>query len=143
MVAMKSRLVSDSARQVHINMDAVNAYTSRWKPGTPFSFEIVRRIKKVSDPQRKWYWSTVLPCFLDAYFYDRDEADSIHKFLKIKFFLVEPDEHGIYRDKDIPSVFSNEPTAKPEERKAFIDWVIRKCAQSPDNPIMVPEPNGG
>ena len=139
---MKAKLVSDSARQVHINMDAINIYTSRWKPGTPFSFELVRHVKRVSDPQRKWYWSTVLPCFLDAYFYERDEAEIVHRHLKILFFSVQPDCHGIYRDKDIPSIFSNSPTVSPEERKRFIDAVIRKCAQSPDNPIMVPDPNG-
>jgi hypothetical protein len=137
---MKSKLVSDSNRQVHINMDAINAYTSRWVPGTAFYFELVRRMKKVSDPQRRYYWSTVLPCFLDAYWYERDEADIVHRHLKILFFGVQPDSHGIYRDKDIPSVFSNIPTISPEERKRFIDAVIRKCAQSPDNPIMVPEP---
>jgi hypothetical protein len=77
---------------------------------------------------------------LDAYFYDRDEADAVHRHLKILFWNVQPDKHGIYRDKDIPSVFSNEPTVPQEERKAYIDWVIRKAAQSPDNPQYVPDP---
>ena len=136
---MKSKLVSDNNRKVSINMAAINAYTSRWKPGTAFSFEIVRRVKRVSTPARKYYYGVVLPCFLDAYYYDRDDADTVHKHLKILFFGIKPDSHGIVREKDIPSVFSDEPTVPPDQRNAFTEWVIRKCAMS-DNSIMVPEP---
>jgi len=137
---MKARLVSDENRRVHLNMDAINAYTAKWKPGSPFDFELTRKVKRVSDPARKYYYGVVLPCFLDAYYYERDEGDMIHRFLKIKYFSVQPDSHGVVREKDIPSVFSNDPTVPPDQRNAFTAWVIRKAAQSPDNPIMVPEP---
>jgi len=79
---MKSKLVSDSNRQVHLNMDAINAYTSRWKAGTAFDFEIVRRVKKTSDPQRKFYYGAILPSFLEAYYYEPEDGPGMHKFLK-------------------------------------------------------------
>lgn len=136
---MRFQLISDANRRVHVNMAAVDAYTAKRKPGTPFDFSITWRVKRVSDPQRKYYYSTVLPAFLDAYYYERDEGLIVHRHLKIKYFNVQPDKHGVYREKDIPSVFSDEPTVEPNERKLFLDWVVRKCAQS-DNPQYVPDP---
>lgn len=137
---MKSRLVSDATRRVHLNMDRLNAYTARYKPGTAFDWSLTRR-QTSSDPQRGYYYGTVLPCFLKAYWYDPEDAYIVHRHAKITFFHVQPDERGIHREKDIPSVFSKKPTVTPEQRKAFIDWVIRRCtALECDNPQYVPEP---
>ncbi len=135
----ENRRVSDSIRQL---LDRLDAYASRYKPHTAFEFEIVKRQPRVSSPARKYYYGVVLPCFLDAYFYERDEADIVHRHLKILYFGIKPDKHGIYREREIPSVFSDNPTVKPQQRTAFVDAVIRKCAQSPDNPVVVPGPGG-
>ena len=112
-------------------MDAINAYTSRWRPGTPFDFEIVRRVpKKVASPeQRGYYFAEVLPALLRGCGYDPDESTMVHRHLKILFFQVQPDKRGIYRDKDIPSVFSLESDIGTQRRSEFLEWVMRKAAQ--------------
>ena len=139
---MQFRAISDDNRKLNLRMDLINLHVARYKPGTPFVVSVTRRIKRASDPQRKYYYGVVLPSFLDAYWYDRDDANTVHRHLKCLFFGIKPDGHGIVREKDIPSVFSDNPTVKIEERKGFMDWVIRKCAMSPDNAIIVPEPGG-
>lgn len=139
---MKFRAISDDSRKLNLRMDLINLHVARYKPNTPFDVSVTRRIVRPSDPQRKYYYGVVLPCFLRAYWYDPDDADTVHKHLKCLFFGITPDKHGIYRTKDIPSVFSNNPTVQMDKRKEFVDWVIRKCAQSPDNPQIVPEPGG-
>ena len=137
---MKSKLVSDSNRKVSINMGAINAYTARYKAGTAFDWSLTRR-QVSSDPQRGYYYGTVLPCFLKAYWYEPEDSYIVHRHAKIIFFHVQPDERGIHREKDIPSIFSKKPTVTPEQRKEFIDWVIRKCtAPECDNPQYVPTP---
>lgn len=136
---MKFKEVSDDNRKLDINMVAINAYVSRWKPHTPFDIEVVRRVPKktATAPQRGWYFSCVLPALMSACGYDPDESGLVHRQLKILFFQVQPDEHGIYRDKDIPSVFSLESDIGMEVRGRFIDWVCRKAAE---NGEYVPNP---
>ena len=138
---MQAKLVSDKDRHIHPNMERINAYTERYKPGTAFDWSLVRR-QVSSDPQRGYYYGTVLPCFLKAYWYDPEDAYIVHRHAKITYFGVQPDERGIHREKDIPSVFSKKPTVTPEQRKGFIDWVIRRgTAPECDNPQSVPGPN--
>ena len=124
---MKFTTLSDKNRCIKIKMDHINLYTERWKPGTSFEVEIVKRQPRVSDPARKFYFSAILPGLAEGLGYDIDEKDLLHRQLKIVFFGIEPDEHGIYRK--VPSVFSNEPDATPTERGKFLDWVMRKAAQ--------------
>jgi len=135
---MKFQLVSNKNRQVLFNMDAINAYTQRYKPHTPFDFEIVRRQKKVSEPMRAYYWAVVMVEFCKGFGYEPDEDLLVHKHLKINFFRVKPDSHGIYRDKDIPSVFSNESDLDVSVKKDFIDYVVRQAAREG---IYIPDPN--
>lgn len=129
---MKFKLVSDNNRKVHINMDLINTYTSKWRSGTSFDFEIVRRVpKKVASPeQRGYYFSEVLPKLMLSCGYDRGENLNVHRQLKIIFFAVQPDQRGIYRDKDIPSVFSLDSDIGQEKRNAYIEWVCRKAAEN-------------
>ena len=128
---MHFKLISDDRRKVILNMDAINAYTSRWKPHTPFDCEIVRRVpKKVASPeQRGYYFAEVLPALMRGVGYDPDEKEIVHYHLKLIFFGVEPDDHGVYRKKDVPSVFSLKSDIGAEKRTAFIDWVARKAAE--------------
>lgn len=128
---MNFKLASNTNRKISINMDRVNVYTSKWKPGTSFDVEIVRRVpKKVASPeQRGYYYAEVLPKLMVGCGYDADEALMVHRQLKIIFFHVQPDQRGIYRDKNIPSVFSFESDIGIEKRCAFIDWVARKAAE--------------
>ena len=125
---MKFQLVSDRERKIHLNMDVINTYTSKWVPGTPVYVEVVRRVPRKSDPMRKWYWSSVLPPFMQELGYDPDEDELFHKQLKITFFRIKPDKRGIYRNKDIPSVFGNESEMEMDTKQKFLDWVLRKAA---------------
>lgn len=129
---MKFKVITDEHRKINLNWDAINAYLARWKPGTPIDIEIVRRIhKKVASPeQRGYYFSEVLPALMRGCGYDRGEDQLVHRQLKIIFFAVQPDKHGIYREKDIPSVFSLKSDIGMEKRCAFIDWVMRKAAEN-------------
>lgn len=127
---MKFNLRSDETRQVKFNMALINAYASNWVPGTVFECEIVRKQRTVSNPLRKHYFGHILPRLLDALGYDPDESMLVHRHLKIVYFHVQPDSRGIYRDKDIPSVFSNESDVPVGKKNEFIDWVIRKIAEN-------------
>ena len=126
---MKFKLVSDNSRKVTLNIDRINLYVSRYKPGTPFDFEIVRRQAKRSDPMRKLYFGKVLNDFMNHLGYEPEDELFFHRQLKIVYFKVKPDKRGIYREKDIPSVFSNESDLSVGEKKNFVDWVIRKAAE--------------
>ena len=126
---MKFRAVTTPERKLQINWPAIEAYASRWRPGTRLEVNITRKESKVSDPQRRYYWSTVLPTLCNALGYDRDEHDLVHRQLKIVYFNVAPDKRGIYREKDIPSVFSNESELAISQKTEFINWVMRKCAE--------------
>lgn len=128
---MKAVLKSNADRKLPLNMIAIEAYVAKWKPFSQFRFELTRvDDKTASDPQRGYYFSAVLPALLRGCGYDPDEYKAVHRQLKIIFFHVQPDEHGIYRDKDIPSVFSLKSDIGPQKRAAFIDWVLRKAAEN-------------
>jgi hypothetical protein len=75
---------------------------------------------------------------MDAYGYDAGEDMIVHRHLKCVFFRVEADSHGIYREKDIPSVFSLKSDIGIDKREAFLQWVIRKSAEAGS---YTPEPN--
>ena len=126
---MRFKVTSDNNRKVKINWDHVNIYVSKWKPGTEFEIEVIRRQKKISDPMRKYYFAAVLPPYLEHLGYDPEEDLLFHKQLKIVYFRVEPDAKGIYRDKDIPSVFGNDSDIPVSEKTKFLEWVLRKAAQ--------------
>jgi len=49
---MKFKLVSDGSRQVHPNMDLLNAYASRFRPGVEFQIEITCDKEKFSGDGR-------------------------------------------------------------------------------------------
>lgn len=122
---------TDDKRKPIIDLDSIRAYFLRWKPYTEFCVEVTKISKKkiASPKQRGFYFSAVLPALLRGAGYDPDEAMLVHRQLKIIFFHVQPDSHGIYREKDIPSVFSLESNIGVEKRGNFIDWVIRKSAE--------------
>ncbi len=116
--------------KLQINWDRIAVYLSNFKEGTAFDVEIIRRQKTRSTPMRSYYFAAVLPPFMDHLGYEKDEEDLVHRQLKITYFRVKPDKRGIYRNKDIPSVFGDESTLPISEKKAFLDWVIRKAAEA-------------
>jgi len=124
---MKFKAVSNDNRKLNLNWDRINIYVSRYKPHTPFDVEIVRRVSRRSDPLRKYYFGAVLPEFMRHLGYEPEEEMIFHRQLKIVYFKIKPDEKGIYRG--VPSVFSNESDLPVPEKKAFVDWAIRKAAQ--------------
>ncbi len=126
---MKFKVKSDDTRKITLNWTAINAYLSKWRPGTEFEIEIVRRKKTVSDPMRKYYFAAVLPVLMECLGYEPEEEMLVHRQLKCVYFKVKPDERGIYREKDIPSVFSNESELAVQIKAQFVEWVIRKAAE--------------
>ena len=139
---MQFKLVSDNNRKITLNMDAISAYTSRYKPGSPFDFEIVRRQSKKSDPMRKYYFSTVLPPFMDELGYEKHEDELFHHQMKSLFFKnykeyeMEQDVLGVWRN--VPSVFGKDSTMPISRKKKFVDWVIRQAARGG---VYIPDPN--
>ena len=75
---------------------------------------------------------------MSALGYEKDEDDLVHRQLKITYFRVKPDKRGIYRNKDIPSIFGDESTLGVSDKKAFLDWVIRKAAEAG---VYIDDPN--
>lgn len=134
---MKFKLKSNHERKIALNLDAINIYVNKWKPGTEFEFEIVRRQKKISDPMRRYYFAVVLPPFMEHLGYEPEEQMIFHRQLKIVHFQVEPDRHGIYREKDIPSVFGDESELGIDIKQKFVEWVKRKAAQEG---VYIPDP---
>ena len=126
---MRFKLVSDKNRKINLNLDAIHAYVSRWKPFTPIDFEVTRRQKTVSTPMRSYYFAAVIKPYGEFLGYDSDEILLLHKQLKIVFFQIQPDEKGIYRTKDIPSVFGNDSELPISEKTKFLEWVIRKATK--------------
>ena len=126
---MKFKIKSNDQRQIPLNMDSINIYASKWLPGTVFEIEFVRRVKKKSDPMRKYFFGCVLPIFLNAYGYDPDEALILHERLKVTFFGVQPDSHGVYRPKDIPSVFGDNSEIPIDKKQEYVEWIKRKSAE--------------
>ena len=126
---MKFRVLSNDERKLDLNWTVINAYTSKWKPLAEFEIDIVKKQPKKSDPLRAYYFSAVLPPIMQSAGYEKDEMLDLHKFLKIRYFNVEPDKWGIYRRRDIPSVFGNDSEITVPEKKQFVDYVIRKAAE--------------
>ena len=126
---MKFEAISDNNRKININWQRVNDYVSRYKPNTSFEIEIVRRQPKVSDPMRKMYWAGIVSVYGEYLGYDKDEIDLLHRQLKIVYFQVKPDKKGIYRERDIPSVFSNGSDIVVGDKIKFIEWVVRCAAK--------------
>jgi hypothetical protein len=123
---MKFKAISNEKRQLEFNWQHINLYCSRWKPETSFDIEIVRRVAKKSDAMRSWYFAGVLPPLSRHLGYETDEDLLVHEQLKIRYFKIEPDKRGIYRG--VPSVFSNESDLPVPDKKAFVDYVVRKAA---------------
>jgi len=123
---MKFRARTNDKREIEIRWEQVNAYLSKWKPGTLLDIEIVRHHKRISDPMRKLYFAAVLPEFAKYLGYDPDEYLLLHRQLKIVYFQIEPDSKGVYRK--VPHVFANESDIVVPEKKRFMDWVLRKAA---------------
>jgi len=134
---MKFKAVSSNNRKINLNMDLINVYCSRYVPGTPFDIEVVRRQKKISDPMRRYYFGVVLSTYAEHLGYDADENLLLHRQLKIVYFKVQPDEKGVYRNKDIPSVYSNESELGLSVKQEFTEWVKRKAAK---DGVYVPDP---
>jgi len=124
---MKFRAISNPERKLNVNWDHINVYISRWVAGTPFDVEITRKQSTKSDPLRKYYFSTVLKPFMDELGYDPDEEELFHRQLKIVYFRIKPDEHGIYRN--VPSVFGDKSKLPVAMKADFTEWVIRKAAK--------------
>jgi len=113
--------------KLNINWDHITTYTSRWKDGTWFDIEIMRKQERRSDPTRKFYFAAVLPPFMKHLGYEPEEELLFHRQLKIVYFRIEPDKKGIYRN--VPSVFGNDSEMPVSEKREFVEWVIRKAAQ--------------
>jgi hypothetical protein len=134
---MKFKLVSDDNRRISLNMDAIQIYVGRYKPGTAFDFEIVRRQPRKSKPLQGYYFRVVLPTFMSAVGYEPEDTLNFHRQLKIVYFQVKPDKRGIYREKDIPSVFSDKSNLDVSKKVEFVEWVKRKGAE---NDVYIPDP---
>lgn len=134
---MKFRAIKSDGK-LQINWDRIEAYLQNFKDGTPFEIEIVKRQKIRSTPLRNYYFGAVLPPFMEHLGYEKDETLLVHRQLKIVYFQVKPDKHGIYRDKEIPSVFADDSTIPVPEKQKFIAWVIRKAAE---NGVYIADPN--
>lgn len=120
--------VTTSDRKLDVNWDLVNRYVSKWRPGTRLRIEIKRKQKTVSDPLRRYYFSTVLPILMKATGYEPEEQMMVHEYLKAIYFQCEQDDRGIYRN--IPSVFSNNSKVEIPQKAEFVEWVKRKAAEN-------------
>ena len=83
--------------------------------------------RRAPDPLRAYYFGVVLPLFMEALGYEKDEQELFHRQLKIVYFQIKPDAKGIYRK--VPSVFGNESTLPVQDKSKFVDWVVRKAAK--------------
>jgi len=124
---MRFQARTNNERKLDVNWDRVNAYASKWKPGTVLDIEIVRRKRKISDPMRRLYFGHVLPAYGNHLGYDADEHMLLHRQLKIVWFNVQKDEKGIYRN--VPHVFANEAETDVKGKSRFMEWVVRCAAR--------------
>lgn len=134
---MKFKLKSNDNRQITLNIDAINTYVARYVANTEFCFEVVRKKRIKSDPMRKYFYAVVLPGFCNAYGYDPEEQLTVHKHCKILWFNVQPDSHGIYRDRDIPALFGNDSEKDIQTKQEYIEWMKRKAAEEG---VYIPDP---
>lgn len=148
---MDFKLVSNDARRVHINIDLINIYTSRYLPGTSYDLSITRRQARKSDPMRKYYFGFVLPPLMLKVGYSVDETREFHKQLKIRHFIDHPDfldaegktiikqdEWGIWQN--VPHVFRDESTLVISVKKVFVDRVRQIAAEEG---VYTPDPDSG
>jgi len=136
---MKFYTVSDKDRKLtNINWSHINRYLSRWVGGTEFVIEIKRHEETESDPQRKWYYSSVLPKLSREVGYDPHEDSLVHDQLKARYFNIKPDKRGVLRG--LPSVFSKKSTMTVKEKGEFIEWVLRIAAEYG---VYIEEPKRG
>lgn len=126
-----------SGGKLQINWDRIEVYLSNFKDGTSFDIEIVKRQKTRSTPLRNYYFGAVLPPLMESLGYEKEETENFHRQLKIVYFQVKPDKHGIYRDKEIPAVFSDDSVIPVPEKQKFISWVVRKAAE---NGVYIEDP---
>ena len=124
---MKLKIRSDKNRKLNLDLERINLYCSRWKPDTEFEVEIKRHEVTISHPMRKYYWSVVLPTLCKELGYEPDDYEQVHTQLKARYFRIEPDERGIY--KDMPSVFGNESDKTLSEKNEFVEYVKRVGAK--------------
>ena len=145
---MKFKAVTNDRRQIELNWDAINVYLSRYKPGTPIDVEITRKVKRKSDPMRKYYFAVVLPLYGEHAGYDPEEYLDLHKMAKARFYEAQPkkleelglpavykDKKGIYRN--IPHVFADESLLPVSEKSRYIEWFARKASMEG---VYIPSP---
>ena len=118
-------------------MDLIDSYLQGFKPDTWFDIEIKRKTKKKSDPLRSYYFSAVLPIYMEHLGYEPQEQELFHDQLKKVYFQVQPDKKGIYRN--VPHVFSNsESELDVPEKVKFVEWVKRCGAK---DGVYIEDPN--
>jgi hypothetical protein len=135
---MKFETTTTEQRKLNVDWSAIEAYVSRWRPGTRLAIEIKRIESKNSDALRSYYYAVVLPILCETLGYDPEEHEMVHRQLKIVYFGIKADKHGVYREKEIPSVFSKNSDQEVGAKMRFIDWVCRKSAEHGG---YVPAPN--
>lgn len=147
---MDFKLVSDDHRKIHLNMDLINIYTGRYKPGTPFDFSCTRRQATDSDPMRRYYFAEIMPKLTNKLGYERDETLFFHQQLKIRHFrnhpkfldedgktIIKQDEWGIWQN--VPKVFSKGSTLPISTKQKFVKWVVREAAREG---VYIEDPGG-
>lgn len=136
---MDFRVLSDEHRRLNLDMEKINAYTSRYKPDTWYDVSITRKQAKKSDPMRRYYFAAVLPPLMKELGYQTSETPFFHQQLKIRHFehhpefldsegkpMITQDERGIWRN--VPAVFSNGSTLDVSVKKEFVDFVVMVAA---------------
>ena len=120
---MKFKAISNDQRKLDVNWFAINAYTAKWKPGTAFEVEIVRRQPKRSDPLRSYYFAAVLPPIMESAGYEKDEILELHKS------VIESSggKHGVRDLKALDSAI-NQPRLTFEESDLYPDVVSKAGA---------------
>ena len=115
-------------RELNLNTEAINTYVSRWKDCW-FDVDITRKQAKKSDPLRNYYFVAVAKPYGEFLGYDADEVELLHRQLKIVFYQVQPDSKGVYRNRDVPSVFGNDSEIPVRGKAKFVEWVTRVAAK--------------
>lgn len=147
---MKFKALSNDKRSIQntLNWTAINAYTARYKPDTWFDIAIVRKVAKSSDPQRKYYFSTVVRTYAKEAGYDETEYYLFHCFLKFRYFegyykgrgendkVPYLDDHHIMRN--VPALFADDSEFNTKDKANFINWVVRRAAH--EN-VYIPDAN--
>jgi len=128
---MKFRGRTTKKRELETDWDVINTYLSRFKSGTLLEIDIKKLEKTNSDPMRAYYYSQILPPFLEATGYERYENEIVHHNLKGIYFenhknpewRTYKDDRGIWRN--VPHVFSKKSPIPIDIKKDFIGFVER------------------